>query len=427
MSWWGAKRVADLRAWLGTPAGAALLLAAPLTLVALLTGLEFAPQTDELKFHLGVVQQFGAALPAIPWRDYHAATPPLPYLMWALWAQAFGYGLPALRLLTLLLSYAGVYAFYDLARRTGLPAPLWLGLLLVFSPYVFLNSFTLYTVNMGLLFAVLALRGYLAAGENGWRGLLGGGLAAAAAIYCRQHYLFLPAGAGLAWLVERIAGGSDAHRGRGYAGRMAVELALLALPAALFAPLLIGWGGLTPPGFQQLHALRVNVENVNFLLLFAGVYCAPLALWAWPQVVGWGWRALWLCAGAPLYALCRPTYTSAGDAQLGIILHGLDIAGRLAGPLIAWLGGLTLWANGLVVLAAGLRRAGRDSRLCAAWTLAFALILLASEAVYERFYVLITPVLLLWLYPLVARRRAVLALWLALSAALSIAYFAFKA
>ncbi len=480
MSWRRAKRVAELWAWAETPAGAALLLAAPLALVALLTGLKFAPQTDELKFHLGVVQQFGAALPALPWRDYHAATPPLPYLLWALWAQLFGYGLPALRVLTLLLSYAGVLAFYDLARRRGLPGPLWLGLLLLFSPYVFLNSFTLYTVNMGLLCAVLALRGYLAAG---WRGLLGGGLAAGAAIYCRQHYLFLPAGVGLVWLAERIAefagarrgsasssngpcarpDPSDAHKGRCYEERhpsrfWRLELALIALPVALFAPLVIAWGGLTPPGFQTLHTLRVNAENVNFLLLFVGVYGAPLALWAWPSVIGWGRRAVWLCAGAPLYLLFPPSYASGDNAQLGIILHGLDIVGRLAGGVIATAGGLALWANGLVILAAGLRgggqaqdlpvqaagpggggqaqdlpvqeaglRAGREVWLYAAWTLAFAAILLASDAVYERFYVLITPVLLLWLYPQTARRRVARGLWLALSVALSMAYFAFKA
>jgi len=406
------------RANSGLPA--ALLLAAPLLLVALLTDLNFAPQTDEFKFHLGVVQQFGAALPAIPWRDYHAATPPLPYLLWALWGRVLGYGLPALRGLTLLLSFAGFLIFYAVARRQNHAAPLVEALLLLFSPYVFLNSFTLYTVNMGLPFAALALGCYLEAERAGWKALLFGGLAAAAAIYCRQHYLFLPAGVGLVWLAERI-------RARRLTLVHLRDLALIALPALLFAPLALAWGGLTPPAFQTLHALRPNAENVNFLLMVIGAYGAPLGLFAWPALAGWGWRALGLLAGVPFYALFRPAYGVGGDAQLGIILHGLDILGRQAGAWLAFLAGLAVWANGLAVIVAGLRRAGRSVWLPAAWLLAFAVILLASEAVYERYYAIIMPVLLLWFYPQIAGRRWLLGLWLALSAGLSGTYFALKA
>jgi len=409
---------------------APLLLALPLLLVAAATGLGFAPQTDELKFHLGVVQQFGQALPAIPWRDYHAATPPLPYLLWALWAKLFGYGLPALRLLTLLLSYAGILAFWDLARRRGHPAPLLEAMLLLFSPYLFLNSFTLYTVNVGLPFEVLALRFYLEADRTGWKGLLWGGLAAAVAVYCRQHYLFLPAGMGLYWLWRTLRDWRTLRRFQTFA-----RFALIALPALLFAPLALAWGGLTPPAFQQLHTLRANVQNVNFLLMLVGLYCAPLALLAWPNIARCGWRAGALLLGLPLYVAFRPDYGEAADAQAGIILHGLDILRRLAGPLVAGAGQVALWANGLVILAAAggrlpeARRAGaaREPLLLCAWMLAFAVILLASDAVYERFYALIVPVLLLLLYPWAARRRIVLALWLGLSAGMSVAYLMLKA
>jgi len=224
-----------------SPAIAALALALPLLAVVLATSLDFVPQTDEAKFHWDTAQQFGETLPAIPWRDYHAATTPLPYLLWGVWGRLFGFGLPALRALTSLMSYAGVLAFYALARHRGHQWPLVESLLLLFSPYLFLNSFTIYTMNMGLLFAVLALRFYLGQDDrSGWIGLLWGSLAATAAIYCRQHYIFLPAGMGMWWAIsqwrKRRIGWDDLW-----------NLALIALPILLVLPLFLAWGGVTVP------------------------------------------------------------------------------------------------------------------------------------------------------------------------------------
>ena len=428
---------ASLNRALNTPGLAALILALPLLAVVLATGLGFAPQTDEVKFHQDVVRQFAESWPAAPWRDYNAATTPLPYILWATWGKVVGFDLAALRTLTLLLSYGSVLAFYWTARSLGHAWPLAESLLLLFMPYVFLNSFTIYTVNVGLVFEVLALWCYLQAdGVSEWKWLLWGGLAATVAIYCRQHYLFLPAGMGLWWLVAR-------WRGRSVNWRDLRDLVLIGLPVMSFLPLCLVWGGMTPPAFQGLHPLAFRLVHVNFLVMFIGLYCAPAAIAGWVVLARWGWQALWLIVPTPLYWLFRPYYEQGARAlsssEQGIILHGMDLARGLVGPVVPALGGFALWANGVVAMAAGVSSgvlpAAEDSgrgKLWA-WVVAFAGMLAVTDFVGERFYVLLMPVLLFLFYPRLAGprerggwRRAAVGLWLVGMALVGVVYGAVK-
>lgn len=418
MSWSHASRPNRI-----PPLGAAILLALPLLLIVLLTGLAFPAQTDEAKFHWEVIQEFGRTWPAIPWRDYHAATTPLPYIAWALWGKAFGYSLPALRALTLVASYAGVLAFYFLARRRELEAPETAALLLLFSPYVFLHSFTIYTVNMGLLPAVLAAWAYLEWEKRGWPALLAGGIAASAAIYCRQHYLFLPAGVGIIWLARRV-------RERRLGVKDLRDGALIALPALALAPMVTAWGGLTPPDFQSLHPLSLHPEHLNFLLIFIGAYLWPAGVTAWPAVVRMGRRSLWAVLGAPFFALFRPQFGPNTNSEEGIILHSLALlagAFGLAVPVVVQLG---LWANGLAIGTAHLPRQERSgwaiSPMLWAWAAAFAGILLMSEYTNERFYALLMPVLLLICYPSTQGRPGLRWAWIASMAGVAAVYSALK-
>ena len=269
----------------------------------------------------------------------------------------------------------------------------------------------------------MALRFYLGEERSGWRGLWWGGVAASLALYCRQHYLFLTAGMGLSWLLARA-------RERRLTPGDVRDLALIAMPALLFLPLFVTWGGLTPPDFQQLHPLRLTAQHINFLLVFVGLYFAPLAVVAWPAVIRWGRRAAWLILGLPVYAAFRPRYEmvvqAADSSEQGIIQHGLQILQGTAGPLLPALGQLALWANGLVIGAMLLRRQPGEQphRSVTLWCMvaAFAGILLVSDFVDERFYALIVPVLMLLLYPRVAGRRAIIGLWVAGMIVLAAAY-----
>jgi len=411
-----------------SPVAAALILALPLLIVALITDLDFMPQTDEAKFHWDVIQQFDAEWPAVPWREYHAATTPLPYIAWALWGKVLGFELPLLRALTLILSYAGVLAFYLLARNRNHHWPLAESLLLLFSPYIFLNSFTIYTVNVGLLFEVLALWFYLRADQpSDWPALLWGGLAATAAIYCRQHYIFLPAGMALWWAISR-------WRAKQVGWRDLRNLVLIALPITLFLPIVVAWGGMTPPAFQGLHSLTISPVHINFLVIFIGLYCAPVVIAALPTLSRWRWRGAWLLLCVPGYFLFRPYYEQGAKAlsssEQGIILHGLDLARGAVGAVAPALGEFALWANGLIIGAVSLietwKAGDADSVKLWSWIAAFAGILAVSDFVGERFYVLLVPVLLLLFYPRLAGRRVAVALWAAGMALIGVAYSIIK-
>jgi hypothetical protein len=418
MSWWRASRPdrQDIRA--------ALLLALPLLAAGLATGWAFPAQTDEAKFHWGVIQEFAQAWPQVPWQDYHSATGPLPYILWAAWGRVFGLTLPALRVLTTLVSYAGFLAFYRLARRQGYPMPLLAGLILALSPYVFLHSFTIYTVNVGLVFAVLAMGWYLEAGAKGWRALLAGGLFATLAVYCRQHYLFLPAGAGIWWLGRVVR---RRRRTWGAAG----EALAIALPALLVMPLLVTWGGLVPPSMQGLHPLRLHPEHVMFMLIFAGLYAAPAAWTAWPTAWRARRQAAWLILALPLFALFRPAFgPGAPDTAEGIILHALDLVHRTAGPAVPWLMEGLLWLNGLVIGWAWWARDGRrpDDRgwMLWGWTAVFAGLVGISDYVGERFFALWMPALVLLIDPMLGERRLLRLIWLAGMAGITAAYCILK-
>lgn len=417
MSWWRASRL-DRQDVL-----AALLLALPLLAAGLATGWAFPTQTDEVKFHWEVIREFARRWPQVPWQDYHSATGPLPYMLWAVWGRVFGMTLPALRMLTTLMSWAGLLAFYRLARRLGYAMPLLVSLVLALSPYVFLHSFTIYTVNMGLMFAALAMGWYLDAGAKGWRALLAGGLFAALAAYCRQHYLFLPAGVGIWWLVRAVR----RHR---VTRSMWVEALLIVLPALLTAPLFVAWGGLVPPSMQGLHPLRLHPEHVMFLLVFAGLYGAPAGWTAWPAV----WkdrRSIWFLLALPAYVLFRPAFgPGVPDATEGIILHALAIGQTALGPLLPWLAEGALWLNGLAVGAAWWL--GKDWRMddrgwmLWGWTAVFAGMVGISDYVGERFYALWAPAMILLLDPLLGERRGLRWVWLAGTAGVTAVYCVVK-
>ncbi|MGQ9517063.1 MAG: hypothetical protein ACUVT1_07335 [Anaerolineae bacterium] len=417
MSWWRASRL-DRQDVL-----AAFLLALPLLAAGLATGWAFPAQTDEVKFHWEVIQEFARQWPQVPWQDYHSATGPLPYMLWAAWGRVFGMTLPALRVLTTLMSWAGLLAFYRLARRQGYPMPLLVSLVLALSPYGFLHSFTIYTVNMGLVFAVLAMGWYLDAGTKGWKALLAGGLFATLAAYCRQHYLFLPAGVGIWWLVRAV-------RRRRVTGSMAVDALLIALPALLVAPLFAVWGGLVPPSMRGLHPLRLHPEHVMFLLIFAGLYGAPAGWTAWPAV----WkdrRSTWLLLALPAYVLFRPAFgPGVPDTTEGIILHALSIGQAALGPLLPWLAEGVLWLNGLAMgtawwLGKGWRIDDKG-RMLWGWTAAFTGMVGISDYVGERFYALWMPAMILLLDSLLGERRSLRWVWLAGTAGMTAVYCVVK-
>jgi len=169
-------------------------------------------------------------------------------------------------------------------------------------------------------------------------------------------------------------------------------------------------------------------------VIFVGLYFAPVAIVAWPVLIRWGRRAVWLVLPVPMYVLFPPYYERGVEAlsssEQGIILHGLDIVRESVGPLVPALGGFVLWANGLVIGATGFCMTWKDRNGEAvklwSWVTAFAGILLVSDFVGERFYALLVPVLLLLFYPRLSGRRIVVGFWLATMILIALVYSVVK-
>ena len=73
--------------------------------------------------------------------------------------KIFGFELWKLRFLTVLISYLGSLLFFRTCQDQKIPSPLLKTLILIFFPYIFLYSFTIYTIHFypllgNLLFAI---------------------------------------------------------------------------------------------------------------------------------------------------------------------------------------------------------------------------------------------------------------------------------
>jgi hypothetical protein len=228
--------------------------------------------TDAGLYHLPTIRHFarGGGLDGYP-----AAQTPLFHLLFAGWGKVVGFELWRLRLLEVVISYAGVLVMFRMLVRRGLrpAAACALALLLALSPYYFGASFTLLTDNLGILLALVALDRFDrfgAAAER--RDFVIGCLATGAAVLTRQS---------LAWLA--LVGAVYLLRSPWPLARKAGGAAALAAVLAPFAALVIDWGGLVPPGAdpascgvcgEDSGAGPLTLRTVGFTIALLGLYAA---------------------------------------------------------------------------------------------------------------------------------------------------------
>ena len=382
-----------------------LLLAVPFLVgIAALRGLTVEIETfhgsDARVYHLPTILQFRDALPGLD-LDYTPGETPLFHLLFALWGEVVGFELWRLRLLNVLVSYAGVLVLFGLlVRRVGLPRGQAFALALVFelSPYVFGASFTLLTDNLAILFGLLALERFLRFREDGALATFAlGCLAMGAAVMTRQSYIWLAPVAGYVLLV------AAATMRRRLAGAAIAALSLVPLAAVLAT-----WGGLVSPGAHPgpcgvcEGGQGLTLRNVAFAIAIFGVYAAalhgpgllrrlrrlrPTAALAAPLVAG-----VALLVVAPLEY--RPTVPGKSGGDAGYLWQISDRAPVVASSsLLFWglvpLGALALW---LLV-----RRSGIGSLP----VVYFASFLLAAIPVAEAYQKFFDPFVLLALVLLV--------------------------
>ena len=225
--------------------------------------------SDEMDFHWPLILRFAHDLPHVNWRYTGTAMTPLSHLLGAALTRLFGEHIQLLRTLNAAVSLAGVWALFDLLRRSrhhpaGTAALL--GTVFLSSCYFFGYSFRLLTDNMavvGCILAIAQLYRFAAPAEH--RGLapfLWGCLWLCLTILTRQSYLFL----GLPFLVTLLLSPLSTPQ-------KAAGLGALALAAAPFAALVMVWHGLVPPDHQERHASSLlNLYAPALPLLLLGTY-----------------------------------------------------------------------------------------------------------------------------------------------------------
>ena len=227
--------------------------------------------TDARLYHLPTIRHFAESLDL---ERYPAAQTPLFHLLFAGWGKVVGFELWRLRLLEVLISYAGVLVLFRLLVRRGLAAGLAGALALVFalSPYYLGPSFTLLTDNLAILLGLIALDRLDRFGDSDSMGELAlACVATALAVFTRQS---------LAWLA--LVAAFYVLRSGWPLQRKAAGAALIGAALAPFAALVVAWGGLVPPGSDPASCgvcgedSGLTLRPAGFTIALVGLYAAAV-------------------------------------------------------------------------------------------------------------------------------------------------------
>lgn len=380
------------------PAG--LLFSIPFAVMILLTRLDFKPIVDEAAYHIKIVESFADAWPRIDVTDYRSASTPMSYILMTAFGELMGFEIRKLRLLSAIAAFLSVYIFYGICKRQRLPHPLLSSFALLFFPYFFFFGFTIYPAAIALFFGMWALWYYLP--DNATPGqLLKGSTLAALAILCRQSLIVIPAGMLLHEGVKGIRRGLYTPK-----DRLLTRLFILATPILMFIPFVAMWGGFTPPMNRASQGgewfLQLEPQNLNYILVVVGFYFLPSLLGSNSVQLLRSKKPV-LLAGAvlvPMFFLFPIVFVEEpGHISYvgGLVIRGLDVLGRSLGSAVGFLATLSLWIAGLLIVLgqwADLPWRTEQSRLVTI-AITFVMLMAVSPFVYERYYVLLIPLIIL--------------------------------
>ena len=384
-----------------------LILSLPFIGFTLLTRLSFQPIVDEHLFHLKAIGQFASSFPFFNLKDYPSASGPLPYIFWVMMGKIIGFDLWKLRCLTVLISYLSSVLFFRTCRDEKLPFPLLKTLILIFFPYIFLYSFTIYTMNFTLFWEIFSLRYFLKYVESQSKGdLMWGSIGSLALVFSRQIDVALPVGILCFFLVEKRL-------------RKLASLLACLVPIGGLLLLVIYWKGITPPPFQTAFPLSFKLTQLTLLLTVLGFYLQPIGLFEGRRLRGW--PASFFLLLVPYLLIFNVPYPQEG---LGIVYYGIDLVSRTFHGGFSLIGPLYLGLVGGLVFH-GIVRSVRESPRppLASYVLLFYTLLNGFNSfVYERFYYFAWPLFLLLLPRDVSENRTVLMIVLLFLVGISLSY-----
>jgi hypothetical protein len=384
-----------------------LILSLPFIGFILLTRLSFQPIVDEHLFHLKTIEHFASSFPYFNLKDYPSASGPLPYIVWVMMGKIIGFDLWKLRFLTVLISYLSGVFFYLMCRDEKIPFPLLKTLIFILFPYIFLYSFTIYTMNFTLFWEIFSLRYFLKYVESQSKGdLRWGVIGSLALVFSRQIDVALPVGTLCFFLVEKRL-------------RNLASLFACLVPIGGLLLLVIYWNGITPPFCQTAFPLSFKFTQLTLLFTVFGFYLQPIGLLEGRKVKGW--PASFFLLLIPYLLIFNVPYPEEG---LGIVYYGIDSVSRIFQGRLSLIGPLYLGMVGGLVFY-GIARSIRESPRppLASYILLFYILLNSFNSfVYERFYYFAWPLVLLLLPKDVSENRILLMIVLLFLAVISLSY-----
>ncbi len=364
---------------------AAALLALPyLIAIVALDGLTEQLQvfhgTDEETYHLPTIRQFAVQWPMPDLVHYPpTSTTPGFHLVWTALGKVVGFEVWRLRLLDVLVAYAGALVVYGILLRRGIErtSALLLAGLLALSPYVFGPSFLVLTDAFAFLLALLALDAFdrVRAGA-GLRWAAAGAAFVGLALLTRQSYAWL---CPLAGLLVLVGPGLDRRA-------KLTALGLIALATVPLWVLVAAWGGLVPPNADpascgvcdSARGTGFGLRAPLFTLAILGLYGTLLVgrdLLSHP-------RAALLGAAIALAALLVSPL-SVGPRDEGYLWNAADRFGELLGSSALL---LILVPVGGAVLGTLAARTGGDRLLPLALAATFLAFSLLTGVAYQKYF-----------------------------------------
>lgn len=404
----------------------AIVLMIPFLIMSLITKLDFRLIVDEGLFHIKIIESFADEWPMINVADYLSASTPLSYILMTVVGKAVGFDIWKLRLLSAAATFLAAYIFHGICKRRNLPHPLLSSLIFLLFPYVFFFGFTIYPEAIGLFFGMWALSYYLVDHPSPIQ-LFKGSVLAALAVMCRQSFLVIPAGMLIyeTWRIVR-------HGLRMPSRQEGVNLLLLGVPILVFLPFLLVWGGFTPPlnrvGQGGVWFIKLEPRHISYIVMLVGFYFIPALISSDIVERLRSGKIILITAVAFLLLLLLFPITSNYDPYEfspvgGLIIRGIYLVERGVSTGAAFISMTLLWFAGVLVIASAWPRPllAPENRSIIFISITFLALILLTPYVYERYYGLLVPLLILIFHRLIKSRNLLL-LWLSVQVMISIGF-----
>lgn len=342
-------------------------------------------------------------------KDYTEVTPPLFYIIYAIWAKFFSYSSESLRILTLIISFATWQILYllMLSFTKNEKHSFLLSLLIIINPYFFGTSVYVFTDMLTLFFMIASV---LAFQKD--KILLFFVLSSAATL-CRQYAIIVPSAVIIYSLVNFKA---DKIKNAKFVVASVVSFFPLII-------LYIVWNGIAPKSGVEKWIIPnssfYNLDYINTYLTFSAIYLFPL-IWFYFRKLQFNLMTILISIGLTLILSFFPIKPSAAtivqttNITVGYAHKFLFMILEINSVIVKLVLGLFLFIGSYMSIELirmtfrNLRESIKDNKIIFTflWIL-FLLIMPFSYQVWEKYLLMILPFLTLSVYQLIITKSEI--------------------